>query len=293
MKQEQAFLIYYSVLEVKPGCQWEQIRESYRRLVQVWHPDRYEQASDELLQAEHKIKEINEAFTALSNYYKLHGKLPFSPEINVTVPRHEDFGKDQVKSKTFLRKIAISIGLAGTGYLIWNFQLGSEPYQDSTIDSIQSQQSINNPSVGQTLSSIATLESNFLDASHQEYFTYGSTLGDVYAIQGTPSRTEEGIWYYGKSKIVFKNGVVAYWESDISYPLKTQLTSDHHKLQAFAIGSSKQDVITIQGHPDQETLEVWNYGMSKVYFKNDKDIGWEDSLSNPLRTHESLNTAVR
>ena len=47
-----------------------QIRESYRDLVKVWHPDRF--AHDPKLQqkAEEKLKEINLAYQAILDYLK-------------------------------------------------------------------------------------------------------------------------------------------------------------------------------------------------------------------------------
>lgn len=52
----------YAVLEVPESASAEQIRESYKNLVKVWHPDRF--PNDEKLRekADHKLKQINAAY---------------------------------------------------------------------------------------------------------------------------------------------------------------------------------------------------------------------------------------
>lgn len=52
---------YYAVLEVEPGSDTETIRNAYRRLVRLYHPD-----VNQTPGAEQKIKELNEAYTFLS-----------------------------------------------------------------------------------------------------------------------------------------------------------------------------------------------------------------------------------
>lgn len=52
----------YEILEVDPSASEEEIRQAYRDMVKVWHPDRF--SHDQRLQqkANQKIKEINNAY---------------------------------------------------------------------------------------------------------------------------------------------------------------------------------------------------------------------------------------
>lgn len=55
------------LLGLKPGASAQEIKAAYRDLAKVWHPDRF--AHDERLQekAQNKLKEINEAYEALTS----------------------------------------------------------------------------------------------------------------------------------------------------------------------------------------------------------------------------------
>jgi uncharacterized protein YjbI with pentapeptide repeats len=57
----------YRVLEIAPGASQDEIRESWRDLVQVWHPDRFRDNPRLLRKAEERIKQINLAYDALKN----------------------------------------------------------------------------------------------------------------------------------------------------------------------------------------------------------------------------------
>lgn len=58
---------YYLLLGLQPGAAPEEIKEAWRDLVQVWHPDRFN-GNDRLQQkAQEKLKQINQAYEKLRN----------------------------------------------------------------------------------------------------------------------------------------------------------------------------------------------------------------------------------
>ena len=57
---------HYAVLHIAPGASATEIRESYRKLAFLYHPDRNKASQD----ASKKMKEINEAYTILSDPIK-------------------------------------------------------------------------------------------------------------------------------------------------------------------------------------------------------------------------------
>jgi len=59
---------YYALLGVSADTSPEELRRAYLRLVKLWHPDRYTGAPDDLLaRAERRMRQLNEAYSALSD----------------------------------------------------------------------------------------------------------------------------------------------------------------------------------------------------------------------------------
>ncbi len=56
---------YYQLLNLEPGASSEEVKQAYRNLAFLWHPDRYPQDSQQQIQAEQKFKEINHAYDQL------------------------------------------------------------------------------------------------------------------------------------------------------------------------------------------------------------------------------------
>jgi uncharacterized protein (TIGR02145 family) len=61
---------YYKILELDPGASLEQIKQAYRDLARVWHPDRFSHDIRLQEKAQEKMKEINEAYEQLQSFYK-------------------------------------------------------------------------------------------------------------------------------------------------------------------------------------------------------------------------------
>jgi len=56
---------YYQILNLQPGATLEDVKQAYRNLALIWHPDRYPHDSRLQVEAEQKFKEINYAYVRL------------------------------------------------------------------------------------------------------------------------------------------------------------------------------------------------------------------------------------
>jgi len=70
---------FYRELDLEAGADLAAVRQSYRQLVKVWHPDRF--GNDQKLQAvaNDKLKKINFAYESLVAFFESGGKAEASP----------------------------------------------------------------------------------------------------------------------------------------------------------------------------------------------------------------------
>jgi hypothetical protein len=58
----------YRALELEPGASLEQVKQAWRELVKVWHPDRFPNDPNLQLKAQDRLKEINSAYESLQEF---------------------------------------------------------------------------------------------------------------------------------------------------------------------------------------------------------------------------------
>lgn len=114
------------------------------------------------------------------------------------------------------------------------------------------------------------------------FFTIGSTKDDVLIAQGTPKSITGNTFGYDYSTVYFQNDRVIGW-SNISRNLRVKMYSNSSTTESyFTVGSTKDDVIKIQGTPDNITGNTFGYGYSTVYFQNNQVKSWSN-ISNNLK----------
>jgi len=67
----------YQQLELDPSADWKNAQANYRRLVHVWHPDRYAQRPREKIHAQQQFIELTKAFNNLRTFYRENNRMPF------------------------------------------------------------------------------------------------------------------------------------------------------------------------------------------------------------------------
>ena len=283
---------FYTALGANPETDWETLRSHYKRLIGQWHPDRFLDDTATRKIAEERCKQITIAYQALGRYRREHGVLPPRIEMTGAQPGPElhaspAFGRVNSNdhatagtwraaasepSKTGLRhRIALALFIVISALYLADRYSGPMAPSDSQPSDVPKRPDARAPAPA--------------DSSRESGWVWiGSTIGEVYAAQGVPTFTQGEIWYYGKSWIYFSQGKVISWNQHPDNPLRIgrdQPVQMHDG--SFDFGSTKDEVRVIQGVPVTETETVWDYGLSRVYFKNNRVIRWEASPMQPLR----------
>lgn len=284
----------YTTLGLKPGSSWKEIRQTYRTLIKKWHPDRFQQDADKHRIAEEKTREITRAYKTLADYHRKHGTTPtgpvLSPSASVKTPGTGMPPVHTGRATTAADAPAANPSPVPIEAMRWQallilpaiallFYLWLPDSADRDRDTgpipQHSEPGHTQPAAGDKA------------AAHpaDRFFTLGSKPGEVYAIQGIPTRTEPGVWHYGKSRVYFVDGGVSRWDSHPDNPLQASLEIDPviTKKKFIQRGSTKDEVRALHGTPWRQTEREWTYGSSRIFFSGDVVTGWEESTVNPLK----------
>ena len=285
---------FYAALGVNPDTDWETLRGHYKRLIGKWHPDRFSGDTASRKIAEERSKQITIAYQALGNYRRKHGVLPpRTPAIDECAQApslHADPVSDRANSQGHAgtgamgatvsedskrpghegRMVLALLALIGALYLADRY--AGPIAQDDRPPSDR----LEHPD---PVAAQAPAES----PRDLRWIWPGSTVGEVYAVQGVPTSTQGETWHYGKSQIRFAQGKVISWNQHPDNPLRIARDQPVQMQEGtFDVGSTKDEVRAIQGTPVTETETVWDYGPSRVHFKNNRVTHWEDSPMQPL-----------
>ena len=248
MNQPHSFKQCYEILKIETDSDWNTVKKSYRRLIQKWHPDR--QTEPKLkLEATNKIKDLNTAYTQISDYYRENGELPFTEQPEQIIEEsHHDIGNTQeptqkddnlssiipehdeqfvpnyaAENKNYKSSIFISIIVITLLVVIYQ-------NVDTALSQIETEKVLAPPPQHRSEETKKSEDSKEIirkkaqikkkTSSKEKYFTYGSSLTDVISIQGPPDKTKGNIWYYGQSEVHFMDGKVSYWFRSADRPLK-------------------------------------------------------------------------
>jgi len=291
------YLNFYRTLGVEPACSWVELKLAYRRLVRRWHPDQRGSVPDAV--ADEQIKAVNTAFAALSDYYHRNGELPSfagrgtfrQPNGGPLSPNNTSTGSysaSPVSSAQHARRLRgghfIFLGVAlAIAYAVVSNLLAKTASTEG--DSAQFDRIPHTAAIKPTIDVPKQPQDSATSSHPMAYFGPGATIGEVIAAQGPPTRTEDGVWYYGKSRIYFHQGRVTHWEADNAHPLNARFLNTASKpstAKTFGVGSTKREVREAQGNPLFETDTTWDYGPSHVFFEDGRVTSWEDSPARSL-----------
>lgn len=260
----------YSILGVFQDDDWDTVRAAYKRQIRRWHPDRFHDMDQRKI-AEDKSKDINLAYQTLDDYYREFGSLPPDDSARHETPSHTtdrwpareqdagpehdrsyepdhgqtSFGKSQQPRRRGYSGIIVVGVVIAIGYLM--------------------------------LEPLFTDGHNAPETALSEYPDSGPAAGNFTANQTDSLASPKG-GAPGNTTDVHTDWQMN--EKDTEYNPKPSPSSGRATL--ISIGTSKQDVLTIQGRPLRKTDTEWDYGLSRINFEDGKVTGWYEHPMNPL-----------
>ncbi|SMC22429.1 DnaJ domain-containing protein [Desulfacinum hydrothermale DSM 13146] len=115
-------------------------------------------------------------------------------------------------------------------------------------------------------------------------FSLGSTQEEVLRVQGPPEKKYGNRWIYGLSEVRFReNRVTGYDNFDgrlrVSLRPSRQQTTDGTR-PFFTLGSTKDEVLRVQGTPTSVRGDRWTYGFSEVRFEDGRVVSYDNYFGN-------------
>ncbi|MBW1975356.1 MAG: DnaJ domain-containing protein [Deltaproteobacteria bacterium] len=290
----------YKLLGLKPGATVEEIKRAYRRLAKEWHPDRLGPEASESSREEARLKfaKITDAYKTVLNHarvmeqIKKHGSSFYSAEspagteskVSSSEKVQRKASRDVKQPGAFFNTRAKVMALLFSILLLSSFIVRdvmkrsgpryvfkhSSPPVHVRTESIMPQTGHKIP--GKNLPSV----NEFM--RRRGFFSLGSTKQQVMAVQGPPDRVYGRAWYYGLSMLFFEGDrVVGYDNFDGRLRIRLVPRKLPQTIPSwFTLGSSKDEVLLVQGTPTRVFRSVWYYGLDKVFFKNGRVVGYDN-----------------
>jgi hypothetical protein len=122
------------------------------------------------------------------------------------------------------------------------------------------------------------------------YITVGSTGAEVLDQVGEPTSSMEDKLVYGRSELHLKDGAVTGRKIDRANPIRVKLWPESAvdpSLTSFTVGSTRDEVMIVEGTPTAFSDGQFEYGTSKVFFQNHRVVGWQSDPAS-IRLHAQL-----
>ncbi len=295
----------FQILGVPEDASPEEVRQAYRDLAVVWHPDRFSGNPRLEARATEMLKQINAAYGMVKAFHESRretGTVEAHPDPPRTGP--EDAGADtscnepvRERRRSVSPFLAIALGLAlalSLGAFLYAGFKERRPQAPVTVslprepavtaESPPRETGSPKPSARTKQAVVKPRPSDKKPLSPERSFTLGSSKDEVLAVEGAPAHVSENRWGYGSSYVDFVKGRVSGWYSSSLDPLRVKMTASGEAGGThFTAGSTKDMVLAIEGTPMRISGNRWSYGFSYVDFVKGRVSGWYSSSLDPLR----------
>lgn len=246
-----------------------EIKDAYRTLAKVWHPDRF--TGDEALQikAEEKLKEINSAYQLL-----IAAAAETAPEAPQPEETHRPAASPNQNEPTAAPHFD---------------QVSYHPRKPSPFNR-GFRRMWREKKTLILMAALILIAAGGWAGRHRHSFT--SEL--IARIRSEPSRTHTGQSASGSNSNTHEQSEPVHDSAGVAARAPGKATpapraslivypSDDPQVPYFTVGSTKQDVIRVQGSPSKSDGDVFTYGASEVYFKDGRVTSWRVDPTSPLK----------
>lgn len=308
------------ILGLDSTASHREIESTYRLMVKVWHPDRFQTDAKLREAADEKLKSINAAHAYLASLPQT--KAPKRPTRKPAAPDVGLQSTSKTRRRTFLDS-ALAIGILVRCVLLlvilavcaalliaMDRTLSSNPatasfyaqYRSQLIFTLETDLTafkqrlprflsgsvpstpVQSPQSDPSSATTATAQpTSSVPPPHvpMPYVTIGLTKDEVISVMGPPISSSANALLYRNATFYFRNGIVVGWKVNPALiPLHVKLWPTGHpdpRVSTFGIGSSKNDVIAVQGTPTLLSENKLAYGGSEVFLEGGRVIGWNDN----------------
>ncbi len=291
----------FRALGLEPGAEASEVKRAYRTLVKKWHPDRHQlEPYESRVLAEEKFREIDEAYRRIS---KNRGKAsPFrrpaggdfsaarpaapKPRTAFRFNRRPGSGTRLFAGTQRVQPATLSLAVAAfILILLFPLLLDIGTYRPIRVQ----KKAKGHPPIEETHAPVRPQTALPARAPHPalpkpgpaasvHFFTLGSSASRVLEVQGRPGRILGDTWIYGLSDVRFSNGRVCGYDN-FGESLRVRIVPGAHKgsyPHHITIGSTKQQVLLVQGTPTRVAGNRWYYGFAELIFMNGLVTGYDN-----------------
>lgn len=209
----------FRVLHARPGCGLDELKRAHRVAVRSLHPDANPELANDAT-AQHALTEMNAAWRRLSEYHRVHGRLPFAPDATTTDAFLGENVVDVARPSFGGRAGLVVLVLVVAGaWAAWPAGDADpqplEPFDPGVASAAAERAPANAPA------SVAPGRS----AAVVRLVKLGDSKARTREILGPPILKLDGNWEYGPSYVEFRDGRVVGWYSSPLNPLAVDESS--------------------------------------------------------------------
>lgn len=209
----------FRVLHARPGCGLDELKRAHRVAVRSLHPDANPELANDA-SAQHALTEMNAAWRRLSDYHRVHGRLPFAPDATTTDAflgeNVVDVARPSFGGRAGLVVLVLVVAGAWAAWPAGDVDpQTAEPFDASVAPAAAEQPPAHPPA---SVTPRASAEAVRL-------VKLGDSRARTREILGPPILNLDGNWEYGPSYVEFRDGRVVGWYSSPLNPIAVDESS--------------------------------------------------------------------